>query len=139
MAMHSAALLADENRQLRSGNLRQKQKKEQRREYISDGGTLSVAEGTARIKRRREEEEERVKRRREEEEERVKRRRVKEEERVKRRRVKEDEQTKRRREEEERVKRRIEEEQELSAPRQRAPPRCSKCRSFEHTARTCNG
>ncbi|KAH7146921.1 hypothetical protein B0J13DRAFT_318495 [Dactylonectria estremocensis] len=128
MAMHSAALLADKNRQLRSGNLQQKQKKEQRCEYMSDGGTLSVAEGTARIKRRREEEEERVKRRREEEEEQVKRRRVKEEERAERR-----------REEEERVKRRIEEEQELSAPRQRAPPRCSKCRSFEHTARTCNG
>ncbi|KAH7111999.1 hypothetical protein EDB81DRAFT_318221 [Dactylonectria macrodidyma] len=114
-AMHSAALLADENRLLRSGNLRQKQEKEQRREYISDGGTLSVAEGTARIKRRREEEE-RDKRRREEEEERVKRRR-----------------------EEERVKRQIEEGQELSALRQRAPPRCSKCRSFEHTARTCHG
>jgi hypothetical protein len=74
IAMHSAAILADENRQQRSGNLRQKQKKEQRREYISEGGTLSVAEGTARIKRRREEEEERVKRRQEEEEERVKRR-----------------------------------------------------------------
>ncbi|KJZ68588.1 hypothetical protein HIM_12021 [Hirsutella minnesotensis 3608] len=157
MAMHSAALLADENRQLRSEGQRRKQKKEQRREYIGDGGTLSVAEGAARIKRRREEKEERVSRRREEEEERVKRRREKEEERAKQRKVgeeraeqrrqenekwfeirreKEDNQAKQRREEQERVKRQIEEE--LSAPRQRAPRRCSKCRSFEHTARTCN-
>ncbi|KJZ69566.1 hypothetical protein HIM_11044 [Hirsutella minnesotensis 3608] len=167
MAMHSAALLADENRQLRSENQRRKQRKEQRREYIGDGGTLSVAEGTVRIKQRREEEEERVKRRRVEEEERTKRRREKDEERAKRRqegeeraerrrqeneewfklrrekeeervkkqRAKEDERAKRRREEGERDQRLIE---ELSVPRQRAPPRCSKCRSFEHTARTCN-
>jgi len=77
MAMHSAVLLADENRQLRSENQRRKRKREQRLEYISDGGALSVAEGTARVKRRREDEEERAKRRKEEEEERVKRRREK--------------------------------------------------------------
>ena len=157
MAMHSAVLLADENRQLRSENQQRKRKREQRLEYISDGGTLSVAEGTARVKRRREEEEERAKRREEEEWERVKRRREKEEERAerrrlenaewfklrreieeeraKRRREKEDERAKRRREEGERVQRQIEEE--LSVPGQRAPRRCSKCRSFEHTARTC--
>ncbi|KAM4067167.1 DDE superfamily endonuclease [Hirsutella rhossiliensis] len=145
MAMHSAALLADENRQLRSENQRRKQRKEQRREYIGDGGTLSVAEGTVRIKQRREEEE-RVKRRRVEEEERTKRRREKdeagqattrrrragratatrergmvqatarkEEERVKKQRAKEDERAKRRREEGERDQRLIE---ELSVPRQ---------------------
>ncbi|KAM4064032.1 DDE superfamily endonuclease [Hirsutella rhossiliensis] len=62
MAMHSAALLADENRHLRSENQRRKRKREQRREYIGDGGALSVAEGTAKIKRRREKEEERARR-----------------------------------------------------------------------------
>ncbi|KJZ68819.1 hypothetical protein HIM_11793 [Hirsutella minnesotensis 3608] len=155
MAMHSAALLADENRQLRSENQRRKQRKEQRREYIGDGGTLSVAEGTVRIKQRREEEEERVKRRRVEEEERTKRRREKDEERAKRRqegeeraerrrqeneewfklrREKEEERVKKQRaKEDERAKRRREEgerdqrliEEELSVPRQRAPPRCN--------------
>ncbi|KJZ68300.1 hypothetical protein HIM_12308 [Hirsutella minnesotensis 3608] len=147
MAMHSAALLADENRQLRSENQRRKQRKEQRREYIGDGGTLSVAEGTVRIKQRREEEEEeeeQVKRRRVEEEERPKRRHEGEE-RAERRREKEEERAKRRQEGEERAKRRRQEneewfklrrereeerdqrliEEELSVPRQRAPPRCN--------------
>ncbi|KAM4062452.1 helix-turn-helix, psq domain-containing protein [Hirsutella rhossiliensis] len=112
MAMHSTALLADENRQLRSENQRRKQRKEQRREYIGDGGTLSVAEGTARIKRRREEEEERVKRRRVEEEERTKRRREKDEERAKRRQEEEERAERRRQENEEWFKLRREKEEE---------------------------
>ncbi|KJZ69918.1 hypothetical protein HIM_10703 [Hirsutella minnesotensis 3608] len=112
MAMHSAALLADENRQLRSENQRRKQRKEQRREYIGDGGTLSVAEGTVRIKQRREEEEERVKRRRVEEEERTKRRREKDEERAKRRQEGEERAERRRQENEEWFKLRREKEEE---------------------------
>lgn len=133
MAMHSAALLADENTQLRSEHQRRKRKREQRREYISDGGALSVAEGTARVKRRREAEEEQVKRR-QGKQERAERRRAKEDERLRRLRAR-DEQTRQQLIEEQA---RRQTEEELCVPRRRAPPRCSKCRSLEHNVRTCN-
>jgi hypothetical protein len=45
MAMHSAVLLTEENRQLRSENERQKKKKTKRRAYIAAGGVLTVQEG----------------------------------------------------------------------------------------------
>jgi hypothetical protein len=45
MAMHSAVLLADENRQLRTENERQKKKKVKRRSYIAQRGVLTVQEG----------------------------------------------------------------------------------------------
>jgi hypothetical protein len=41
MAIHSAVLLTDENRQLRAENERQK-KKAKRRSYIAQGGVLIV-------------------------------------------------------------------------------------------------
>jgi hypothetical protein len=49
MAMHSAVLLADENRQLRGENERQKKKKAKRRSYIAQGGVLTVKEGLNRL------------------------------------------------------------------------------------------
>jgi hypothetical protein len=45
MAMHSAALLADENKKLRTANERQKKKRAVRRSYIATGGVLTVQEG----------------------------------------------------------------------------------------------
>jgi hypothetical protein len=45
MAMHSAVLLADENKRLRAANERQIKKKAVRRKYIAIGGILSVQEG----------------------------------------------------------------------------------------------
>ncbi|KAM4061786.1 DDE superfamily endonuclease [Hirsutella rhossiliensis] len=105
MAMHSAALLADENRQLRSENQRRKQRKN------SAVNTLATAV-LYRIKQRREEEEERVKRRRVEEEERTKRRREKDEERAKRRQEGEERAERRRQENEEWFKLRREKEEE---------------------------
>lgn len=45
MAMHSAALLADENKKLRAANERQKKKRAVRRSYIATGGVLTVQEG----------------------------------------------------------------------------------------------
>ena len=45
MAMHSAVLLAEENKQLRTKNERQKKKKAKRRSYIAIGGVLTVQEG----------------------------------------------------------------------------------------------
>jgi hypothetical protein len=45
MAMHSAVLLTEENRQLRSKNKRQKKKKTKHRAYIAIGGVLTVQEG----------------------------------------------------------------------------------------------
>src|SRR5450432_1350821 len=45
MAMNSAVLLAEENRQLRIENQRQKKKREKRRSYIATGGVLTVQEG----------------------------------------------------------------------------------------------
>jgi DDE superfamily endonuclease len=45
MAMHNAVLLADENRQLRTENERQKRKRAKKRTYIAKGGVLTVQEG----------------------------------------------------------------------------------------------
>ena len=45
LAMHSAVILADENRKLRTENERQKKKRSVRRSYIATGGVLSVQEG----------------------------------------------------------------------------------------------
>jgi hypothetical protein len=45
MAMHSAVLLADENKKLRAANERQKKKRAARRSYIATGGVLTVQEG----------------------------------------------------------------------------------------------
>jgi hypothetical protein len=42
MAMHSAVLLADENKKLRATNKRQKKKRAVRRSYIATGGVLTV-------------------------------------------------------------------------------------------------
>jgi hypothetical protein len=45
IAMHSAVLLADENKKLRAANERQKKKRAVRRSYIATGGVLTVQEG----------------------------------------------------------------------------------------------
>ena len=45
MAMHSAVLLADENKKLQAANERQKKKRAVRRSYIAIGGVLTVQEG----------------------------------------------------------------------------------------------
>ena len=45
MAMNSAVLLAEENRQLRAENKRQKKNRAKRRLYIAHGGVLTVVEG----------------------------------------------------------------------------------------------
>jgi hypothetical protein len=45
MAMHSAVLLTNENKQLWAANERQKRKRAQRRSYIAIGGVLTVKEG----------------------------------------------------------------------------------------------
>ena len=45
MAMNSAVLLAEENRQLQSENKRQKRKRAQKKAYIARGGVLTVQEG----------------------------------------------------------------------------------------------
>ena len=46
--MHSAVLLAEENRQLRTENMRQKKKKAKRRLYSATGGILTGQEGIER-------------------------------------------------------------------------------------------
>ena len=46
--MYSAALLAEENRYLRTENKRQKKKRAKRRSYIATGGVLTVQEGVNR-------------------------------------------------------------------------------------------
>ena len=43
--MNSAVLLAEENRQLRSANERQKRKRAKKRTFIARGGVLTVQEG----------------------------------------------------------------------------------------------
>jgi hypothetical protein len=43
--MNSAVLLAEENRQLRSENKRQKKKREKKRAFIATGGVLTIQEG----------------------------------------------------------------------------------------------
>jgi hypothetical protein len=45
MAMNSAILLAEENRQLRAVNAKQVKKRAKRRTYIASGGTLTIQEG----------------------------------------------------------------------------------------------
>jgi hypothetical protein len=45
MAMHNAVLLAEENKQLRTANERQKKKRALRRSYVASGGVLTVQEG----------------------------------------------------------------------------------------------
>lgn len=45
MAIHSAVLLADENKKLQVANERQKKKRAVRRSYIAIGGVLTVYEG----------------------------------------------------------------------------------------------
>lgn len=54
MAMHSAVLLASENAQLRAANEKQKAKRQGRRSYIANGGTLTVAEGAQLIRKEKE-------------------------------------------------------------------------------------
>lgn len=49
MAMHSATLLAEENKQLRTANERQKKKRAVRRSYIAKGGVLTVQEGLSQL------------------------------------------------------------------------------------------
>jgi cob(I)alamin adenosyltransferase len=45
MAMNSAVLLVEENRQLQAENQRQKKKRAKRRSYIATGRVLTVKEG----------------------------------------------------------------------------------------------
>jgi len=45
IAMNSTVLLAEENRQLRAENERQKKKRAKKRSYIATGGVLTVQEG----------------------------------------------------------------------------------------------
>ena len=45
MAMQSAVLLTEENKQLRAENERQKRKRAKRKSYIARGGVLTVQEG----------------------------------------------------------------------------------------------
>jgi hypothetical protein len=51
MAMHSAALLAAENRELRAANEKQKTKRERRRTYIGQKDALTIKEGLNRVRR----------------------------------------------------------------------------------------
>ena len=50
MAIKSAMLLTEENRQLQAENERQKRKRAKRRSYIAKGGVLTVQEGLDRHK-----------------------------------------------------------------------------------------
>ena len=43
--MQSATILAEENAKLRASNHRQKQKRQQRRQYIASGGVLQAQQG----------------------------------------------------------------------------------------------
>jgi hypothetical protein len=47
LAMNSAVLLAEENRQLRTENARQVKKRAKKRRFIATGGTLTIQEGLA--------------------------------------------------------------------------------------------
>jgi hypothetical protein len=47
LAMNSATILAEENSKLRAANARQRQKRQQRRQYIARGGALQAEEGRA--------------------------------------------------------------------------------------------
>jgi hypothetical protein len=88
LAMNSAVLLAEENRQLRHANERQKRKRAQKRTFIARGGVLTVQEGRDLSQNTAIVPESGV----------------------------------------------IHQE---ATVRTRAPPRCSICKSLEHTARTC--
>jgi hypothetical protein len=46
MALHGSLILAEENKQLREENARQKRKRAQRHIYIGAGGLLTIAEGS---------------------------------------------------------------------------------------------
>jgi hypothetical protein len=56
MAMHSAAILAKENKELRAANEKQKRKRGRGRMYIAQEGVLSVEEGMNRVQKVNEEE-----------------------------------------------------------------------------------
>ena len=45
MAIYNGAILAEENRQLRAENARQKRKRAVKRSYIQSGGVLTVQQG----------------------------------------------------------------------------------------------
>jgi hypothetical protein len=45
LAINSAVLLAEENRQLRHENKRQKRKRAKKRAFIARGGVLTIQEG----------------------------------------------------------------------------------------------
>jgi hypothetical protein len=49
--MHSAALLAAENRELRAANEKRKRKRERRRIYIGQEDALTIKEGLNRVRR----------------------------------------------------------------------------------------
>jgi hypothetical protein len=49
LAMQSATILAEENVKLRASSQRQRQKRQQRRQYIAHGGVLQAQEGLARV------------------------------------------------------------------------------------------
>ncbi|OJD20143.1 hypothetical protein ACJ73_08527 [Blastomyces percursus] len=51
MAMHSAAILTRENKELRAANAKQKRKRERHRTYISQGEGLTIEEGMDRVRR----------------------------------------------------------------------------------------
>ena len=55
LAMHSAALLAEENDRLRAENARQKRKRHARRSYIAQGGLLTVTQGLQLVEQREQE------------------------------------------------------------------------------------
>ena len=52
LAMQSATILAEENAKLRASNHRQRQKRQQRRQYIATGGALQAQEGQDRVRER---------------------------------------------------------------------------------------
>lgn len=56
MAMHSAAILAAENRALKAANEKQKRKQDRRRTYIGQEDALTIEEGIDRVRRANEEE-----------------------------------------------------------------------------------
>ena len=45
MAMHNTVLLANENEKLQAANKKQKIKRQVKRSYIANGGTLTAVEG----------------------------------------------------------------------------------------------
>ena len=51
MAMHSAVILAKENKELRTLNERRERKKQQRRRYIARGGVLQAQQGQFLVER----------------------------------------------------------------------------------------